>query len=153
MLKSKDYVFILWSDGFDETVATVFVTELREAGLLVKVVGLTLRPTSGARGLALIPDLTLDQALLLAPQATCIIIPTATGRRSKRLNNDPRLRQFFEQASSNQAKFITGRWYETEPAGLELLALVEGKVMIYPETEDIVKFAREIAEQLSRKVS
>lgn len=152
MLKSKDYVFVLWSDGFDEMVATAFVAELREAGLLVKVVGVTLRQISGAHGLALIPDLTLDQALPLAAQAICLVIPSRIGRR-KRLNDDPRLRQFFEQVSSNQAQFITGKWYKTGSAGLELPASVEGTVIIYPETEDIVKFARQIAEQLSRKVA
>lgn len=151
MLKSKDYIFVLWSDGFDEMVATAFITQLREAGLLVKVVGLSLKQIAGAHGLALIPDLTLDQALLLATQATCVIIPTARAR-SKRLNNDPRLRQFFEQASSNQAEFITGRWPKTRPAGLELPPSVEGKVIVYPETEDIVRFACKIAAQLSRKV-
>jgi hypothetical protein len=152
MLKSKDYIFVLWSDGFDEMVATAFVTELREAGLLVKVVGLTLRQISGAHGLALMPDLTLDQALLLASQATCVIIPSAIGRR-KQLNNDPRLRQFFEQARANQAQFITGRWYKSRPAGLELPTPVEESVMNYPETEDIVKFAREWAKLLSEKAA
>jgi hypothetical protein len=151
MLKSKDYIFVLWSDGFDEMAATAFITALREAGLLVKVVGLTSKKIAGARGLALLPDLTLDQALVLAAQAICIIIP-ATTSWSKRLNNDPRLRQFFEQANSNQAEFITGRWPKTKPAGPELAASVEEKVIIYPETEDIVKFAREIAGQLSKKV-
>jgi hypothetical protein len=152
MLKSRDYVFVLWRDGFDEMVATAFVTELREAGLLVKVVGVTLRQISGAHGLALIPDLTLDQALPLAAQATCIVIPSHIGRR-KHLNDDPRLRQFFEQAGANHAQFITGRWYKTGPAGLELPASIEAAVTIYPETEDIVKFAREIAGQLSRKIA
>ncbi|MBI1878120.1 MAG: DJ-1/PfpI family protein [Chloroflexi bacterium] len=150
MLKSKAYVFVLWSDGFDEMVATAFVTELRDAGLRVKVVGLTPRQISGARGLALIPDLTLDQALLLASQAICVIIPIAPGR-SKRLDHDPRLSQFFEQASSNQALFITSRWHDIEPAGLELPAAVEGEIMIYPETETIVKFAHEIGKLLARR--
>lgn len=152
ILKTKDYVFVLWGDGFDETVATIFITELREAGLLVKVVGLTARQISGARGLALVPDLTLDQALPLASQAICLIIPTAV-RRSEQLNNDPRLDQFFEQASANQAKFIAGRRYQTGLAGLELPALAKGDVIIYPELEDVVKFAREMAELLSRQAS
>jgi hypothetical protein len=152
MPKSKDYVFVLWSDGFDEMIATTFVTELREAGLLVKVVGLSLKQITGAHGLALIPDLTLDQALLLVPQAICVIIPTAR-IRSKRLNNEPRLRQFFEQASSNQAEFIAGKWPKIRPAGLDLPASVEEKVIIYPETEDMVKFARKLAKLLSKRVA
>lgn len=151
MLKSKAYVFVLWSESFDEITATAFVTELREAGLLVKVVGLTPRKKiSGAHGLVLVPDLTLDQALLVAFQAVCVIIPVAPGR-SKRLDYDPRLSQFFEQASSNQAQFIISRWHNIEPAGLELPAAVGGEVMIYPDSETIVKFAREIGELLARK--
>lgn len=151
MLKSKAYVFVLWSESFDEVAAAAFVTELREAGLLVKVVGLTPRQKiSGAHGLALVPDLTLDQALLMASQAVCVIIPVAPGR-SKRLDHDPRLNQFFEQASSNQAQFIISRWHSTELAGLELPAAAGEAVMIYPDSETIVKFARKIGELLARK--
>jgi len=150
MLKTRDYVFVLWGDGFDETVATIFVTELREAGLLVKVVGLTPRQISGARGLALVPDLTLDQALPLAAQAIGLIIPAAAGQ-SQWLNNDPRLGQFFEQASSNQARFVMGSRPEIGQAELELPASVQGKVMVYPEAEGVMKFARELAGLLLRQ--
>lgn len=151
MPKSRDYVFVLWNDGFDEMAAIAFVTQLREAGLLVKVVGLNLKQIVGAHGLALVPDLTMDQALLLASQAIGVIIPTARDS-SRGFSNDPRLRQFFELASSNQAKFFSGGWAKTRPAGLDLPASVEGKITIYPEDEDIVKFARQIAAQLSRRV-
>ena len=69
MTKPVQYVFVLWGKGFYEASATIFVTELRRAGLRVKVVGLTQRRTSGAFGLALVPDVTLDQILLAASHA------------------------------------------------------------------------------------
>ena len=69
MRKLNDYVLVLWAERFDEAAATIFVTVLREAGLRVKVVGLTPPPVSGAHGLALVPDLSLDQALPLAALA------------------------------------------------------------------------------------
>ncbi|NJN98486.1 MAG: DJ-1/PfpI family protein [Anaerolineales bacterium] len=79
MARHRDYVFVLWADQFEEAPATIFVTELREAGLRVKVVGATPAPISGLHGLALVPDLTLDQALTLLAQVICLIIPQ-TGR-------------------------------------------------------------------------
>jgi hypothetical protein len=147
MSKSRDYVFVLWGDRFDEAVATILITELREAGLRVKVVGLTPRQIGGAHGLALVPDLTLDQALPLASQAICLIIPSTTPW-SKQLNNDPRIRQFIEQASSSQTKFVVSMWEEPIQAGLALPTTVRENVMVYPETEDLVKFARQIAKLL-----
>ena len=148
--KPRAYVFVLWGDGFDEMVATAFVTELREAGLLVKVVGLTPPQISGARGLALMPDLTLGQALPLASQTIALIIPVAA-RWSDQLYNDPRLGKFFEQAHSNQAKFIIGSWPETEQAGLDLPPSAKARIVVYPEAKDVVKFARELAKLLSRQ--
>jgi hypothetical protein len=152
MPKSRDYVFVLWGDRFDEAAATIFVTELREAGLRVKVVGLTPRQIGGAHGLALVPDLTLDQALSLASQAICVVIP-ATVQWRERFNNDPRISKFIAHVSSDQTKFVVGMGDETMKTGLKLPALVEENVMIYPETEDLVKFARELAKLLSAEVS
>ena len=63
MSDTKKYVFVLWGDGFDEATATTFVTELREVGLPVKIVSLTAHQPKGKRGVALVSDLTLDQAL------------------------------------------------------------------------------------------
>ncbi len=69
--------FVLWADRFDETLAALFVAELRKAGLRVKLVSLVGQPSSGAYGLTLVPDLTLEQALPMAHQASCVVIPQA----------------------------------------------------------------------------
>jgi hypothetical protein len=152
MSKSRDYVFVLWGDRFDEAAATIFITELREAGLRVKVVGLTPRQIGGVHGLALVPDLTLDQGLTLASQAICVVIPT-TVQWSERFNNDPRIAKFIAHVSSNQTRFVVGMGDETMITGLKLPASVEENIMIYPEAEDLVKFAREMAKLLSGEVS
>lgn len=144
--KTNSYVFVLWGDYFEEATATIFVTELRKAGLRVKVVGLTRQRTKGAHGLALIPDLTLEQALPLATHTTCIILPCRL-HLAQHLRNDPRLHDFFSLAHSNQAKVVTGQWNEID-LGERGVFLPAENVIIYPEGEDLVEFAREVASSL-----
>ena len=149
MSNSNGYIFLLWGERFEEAVATIFVTELREAGLRVKMVGLTLRRISGSHGLVLVPDLTLDQALPLATQATCLVIPHST-YGLKRLKNDPRLREFFDQALANQARLVLAQLNETDLAdlGLSHMPAVE-QVMVYPVNSiKLVEFARQLANSL-----
>lgn len=149
MPQANDYVFVLWADKFEALPATVFVTELRRAGLRVKVVGLTSRRIFGSYGLALLPDLTLDQALALAACTICLIIPqTVSGLQS--LKNEPRLRRFLERAGQNQARLVVGplNGGDLHNVGLFPAALVK-KVLVYPEREGLLKFARELAGLLS----
>ena len=40
MTSADGVVFVLWGSQFDEAPATIFITEFRNAGLRVKVVGL-----------------------------------------------------------------------------------------------------------------
>jgi hypothetical protein len=144
MPKDYRYVFVLWGDKFEERAATIFVAELREAGLRVKVVGLTPQQIHGWHGLALVPDLTLDQALSLAASTICLVIPYASPG-IKRLKNDPRLADLFLQADAHQARFVLGQVSESELAEAGLPPLSSEQVMIYPESEDLVGFARELA--------
>lgn len=147
MAKYQPYVFVLWGEGFREVEAAIFVTKLREAGLRVKVVGLTPYQPSGAYGLALVPDLSLDQALPLAARAIGVIIP-ATLPGLKRLQNDPRAGDFFRQADLHQARFILGAMDQTEVARLEWFPFSEERVTFYPPCENLVVFAQELATQL-----
>jgi hypothetical protein len=151
MFASKAYVFVLWGDGFDEAVAAIFVTQLREVGLPVRVVGLTSRQIHGNRGLALVPDMTLDEALPLADQTSCLIIPSKS-RWIEQYKYDPRIRKFLQLANANNAKFVIGKLQDSTQIDLDLPELIKNKLIAYPETEDLVDFARKIAQILSRGV-
>ncbi len=100
--------FVLWADRFDETLAALFVAELRKAGLRVKLVSLAGQPSSGAYGLTLVPDLTLEQALPLAQNAGCVVIPCGASGL-KRLKNDPRVQEFLSQTHKAHATFIVSQ--------------------------------------------
>ena len=143
--KADETVFILWGNGFDEITTTIFVTELRRAGLRAKIVGLTRRRSTGAYGLVLEPDLTLEMALSLAASAICLIVPFASSGH-KRLANDPRLSEFSDLVQANHARFILGPLDETD---LGLFPPAINKVVIDMESEDLIKFARNLARSLA----
>ncbi len=147
MSNTKQYVLVLWGDGFDEAVATILITELRELGLLVKVVGLAPGQINGARGLALVSDYTLDQALALAPHIISIIIP-AVSRWGENFKNDPRLPRLLEQTLQNKATLVIGDWDDTTASHLGLPTPAQNQLIIYPAIEDLVQFARDFAESL-----
>ncbi len=145
MSKIHNYVFVLWGEKFEEDTAAIFVTELRKAGLRVKVVGLSPPHINGAHGLALVPDFTLDQAMSLADRTTCLIVPYKS-RGIKRLNNDPRVYRLFARALANQSRFVFGPTKNGDIAESGLLPeSATDNVIIYPERENVVEFARELA--------
>ncbi len=146
MSKINDYIFVLWGEQFDEIEAATFTALLREAGLRVKVVGLSARRARGTRGLVLAPDMTLSKALPLAGQARCIIIPCAAPRFAE-LQNDPRLEQFFSDARVNGACFVTRRLNEAE--AVEPAFFLPLETRLYPPGEGLANFARELGEELN----
>lgn len=149
MTKHQKHVLVLWGDKFEEATAAVFVSELRKAGLRVKVVGLTPPQIRGSYGLVLVPDLTLDQALPLAADTCCLVIPHSFPGL-KRLKNEPRLEAFFEQAVQNQTKIVVGGLSGSEFAELDLWpAEAANLVSVYPQGEELLSFARELAGSLS----
>ena len=148
MSDTKKYVFVLWGDGFDEATATTFVTELREVGLPVKIVSLTAHQPKGKRGVALVSDLTLDQALPLAAHARCIIIP-ADARWENRYSQDPRFSDLCLQANGHQATFVVGKNHPSEK--LFLNPQEYNNILIYPPKKEILAFAQGLAAQLLQK--
>lgn len=150
IIRFKDYVFVLWGDKFEELAATVFVTELREVGLRVKLVSFDRRRISGTYGLSLLPDFTLDQVLPLASKAIGVIIPCGS-LGAKQLEEEPHLVDFFRQAHANNAQFVMGNFNRSKLAEMKLFpTAVSNHISIYPENEDLVKFARQLAVSLSQ---
>lgn len=150
----KKYIFVLWSDQFEELTATVFITQLRKAGLRVKLVSLTRQRLTGIHGLTLHPDFTLEQALSLASKAIGIIIPCGL-LGSKQLENDLRLSDFFDQAHESGAQFVIGQQLSTtDNTDIKILLQEKKQFNTYPDDdEDLVGFARQMAISLSQAVS
>lgn len=135
--------FILWADRFDETLAALFVAELRKARLRVKLVSLAGQPSSGAYGLTLVPDLTLEQALPMAQQASCVVIPCGDAGL-KRLKNDPRLQEFLVQTHNAGATFVL---HQSGAADLEQCAwpfASRPEPVVYSDGEDALEAVRRV---------
>lgn len=143
MSKNSGYIFVLWGDKFEEVTATIFVTELRKAGFLVKVVGLNPPQIRGAYGLALIPDLMLDEALVLAARANCVVIP-GTVRDINRFKNDPRLREFLHRAHANKARLVIGGLNRINVADPELFPTTDN-IVFYTVEGNLIGFIRKLA--------
>jgi hypothetical protein len=145
----RGYVLVLWRENFDDEATAIFVTGLRKMGLRVKIVGLSLRKIKGARGLSLLPDLSLNEALALAERTLCVIVPYPADR-CQWFYNDPRLPEFFKRAAANQCWFIVGP--PTKACAPEFFPITERGVTTYPEPEQLVDFTRRVGEVLLEEV-
>jgi hypothetical protein len=143
MSRSQFVVFVLWSHYFEEAPAVLFITELRQAGLCVKVVGLRGAQAPGVHGVVLQPDLTLGQALRLVQRASCVVLP-CPAKRIRALQNDPRLLEFFQQAAANGALCVLA---QDEPAKNDAmpspLACFD-QILYYPTLETLLPFIQEV---------
>jgi putative intracellular protease/amidase len=148
MPKAYDTVFVLWGERFEETTAVIFVTELRNAGIRVKVVGLTAQRISGTHGIALVPDISLEEAVAAAAQASAVILP-GTVRSLKRLRDDPRLGILFRQAQANGAVMVVSAFDEQDLPALAPFVWERNQIMIYPASEDLAGFVRDLTNFLS----
>lgn len=142
----KKYVFVLWGESFDEAAAALFVTEMRKAGLRVKMLCLDGVQAAGMYGLQIGSDLGLTQALPLAPEALCVILPCGPGSL-RRVSNDPRLADFFRRVRATDAPFVT-REECSEPFHALLQEPTSAALEIYPATEKLVEYARQLAQRL-----
>lgn len=148
-LKSQDYCFVLWADRFDEAAAAIFVTELRKAGLKTSLVRATGQRDAGAYGLALVPDLSLDEARALATHASCVVIPCQSPA-VKQLHSDPRVGEFLDVARAAGARLVIGQEAE---ALLAWHAPLFDAVTRYSQQQSVLRVARRLAHQLAESRS
>lgn len=146
--KTQDCVFILWGERFEENTVATFVTELRDAGLCVKVVGLAGQRSTGKHGLILYSDLTLSDALALVDRAICVVVPCSSAT-IKRMENDPRVPIFFQKAHANHAQFVMSTVETFDQSSLKKLAVSDEALQFYGNSIDLTTFAREVADKLS----
>ena len=144
-MPTEPTILVLWATGFDEAVATLFVTQCRYLGLPVRLVGLTREGASGAYGLTLVPDAGLDEASHLAANAGCVVIP-CPWLEAQQLRHDPRLGEFLRLAQANGARFTVGPT-PCPPANAPPLFCLsaEDDLAIYPDAGELVPFVRQMA--------
>lgn len=140
-------VFVLWADRFDETLAALFVAELRKAGLRVKLVSLAGQPSPGAYGVTLVPDLTLEQALPLARYATSVVIPCGASGFN-RLQNDPRMQAFLVQTSQAGATFVVSQAGVVDLEGFGWPGAVVPPVVVYADRAETMDAVRQVVGSL-----
>ncbi len=151
MKRKLNYVFVLWGEGFEEAVAVTFVTELRNVGLCVRMVGLSGKYAPGKYGLTLHTDITLTTALELADGTKCIIIP-ADSSLLHRAANDPRITELFLRAHTNQAHFVIRGLEALQVPPFHTMTLRASKVtpyITYMESQDLGILACTIAHTLA----
>jgi hypothetical protein len=142
---TRDHVFILWGDRFEELDAAAFLTQLRQAGVRTKLVGLSQQRISGAHGLLLVSDITLEQALTLAHRALAVIIPCGQVGLP-RLENDPRIATFLQRAQACGALFMVGPASELEVTRLALFASCGDQLQVYSDPESSLTLAIALAQ-------
>jgi hypothetical protein len=141
-------VLVLWAPRFDEVAAVVFVAGLRSAGLRVALVSLTRQQTGGAYGLCFVPDLTLEEALPLAGEVACVVIP-CNSPDVRRLARDPRVRELFCLVQEHHAAVVVGQAAAPILAELQLILPSNGDLLTFSPGEAMVQFADKLADELS----
>lgn len=149
MGQTRPTVLVLWGKQFDEAVAAIFVTQLRQAGIRVKIVGLHGPQTRGANGLELSSDITLGDAMKLVPDVTYIVIPAAESAFLQMLQ-DPRVEDLLGNSIEYQVQAIASKLvakklkYEEYPQGIQASNLLH-----YPDKHSLVKFVQELIDRLT----
>jgi hypothetical protein len=149
MEKSQGCVLVVLLESFNEVATTTLITTLREAGLQVKVVGMSARCVRGYHGLLIYPDLTLDEALPLATKTRGVVVP-ATHEILTLTQHEPRLGKLFQQAAQSNALFVS------QASTIE--KLVQWKWLsgcdvakTYTEKEDMALFAQQLTTAFTQK--
>jgi len=135
---------LLWGPNFHEAAATIFTTELREAAVAVKLVGITGQHAAGLHGLLLSADLTLGQALRLNQPISALILPCSLATL-RRIDNDPRVYELLRLACANGARFVVHDPVMLEETRLKELLLAREQVLFYDEIDTLVATARFLA--------
>ncbi|MEZ4616988.1 MAG: hypothetical protein R2867_15990 [Caldilineaceae bacterium] len=149
------YVFVLWGRNFDGAAATIFVSELRQAGLRVKVVGLDGELPIGMHGVTLVPDIPLSKALSFVGRTAGIIVP-CHACHWPRIQQDPRLVDFLVGSRQSNALLIVAANCCAGALGAlrvvdALAAPIKATMPVlkaYPSHEELTEFARGLAGEL-----
>lgn len=151
------YTLIFWGNSYDENVATIFASRLREAGLCVKIVGIDGFHAKGKNGITLQADLCASQICGLAKQTQCVVLPCDLHGYQK-LHDDPRVQDFFSEllgsigAPQSNLTFVLHHGLKSLQSLLQT-SFQSVEVFIYPQNDALFTFTHTIAEKLIEHIN
>ena len=98
----KKQVLVLLAPGFEEIEAITVVNILRRAGIHVVIAGTIEGPISGARGVRVLADVSMDQ--INCSQFDMVVLPGGS-EGTENLRQDARVKRVLSEAIQNE-KFI-----------------------------------------------
>jgi len=114
-------VLVLFADGSEELEAVTVVNILRRAGVSVTLAGLNAGALRGSRGTLLVPDATLDDAMMRSYDM--VVLPGGQPGTDN-LKADARVLKLMQQMS-HQGKYVTAIC--AAPSVLATAGLLDGK--------------------------
>ncbi len=128
-MAENDAVFVLWGEGCDEALAVAWVSRLRAEGRRVYLVGVSGRRNRGSYGVAIMPDIGLDEALGLVQEVALVIIPS--GEDALHLfHRDPRFDELLVLDGRVGARFLV------HPLAVEYLAALLPGALVGAEADE-----------------
>ena len=167
-------VLVPLAQGCEELEAITIVDLMRRAGIDVVTAGLDEQPVKASRGMVLVPDTTLDEAL--KKEYDMVVLPGGLPG-ADHLNNDQRIQNLLKQMASKgkytaaicaapkvlaSAGLLSGKQATSFPGVLEALNLsdvtlsqqpvvTDGKVVTSRGPGTAMDFALDLIEKLSGK--
>lgn len=145
-------MFVLWGEHFFESAAVIFATMFREAGLCVKLIGIHGLQAAGRNRVSVQADLSVTAALELANRGCAIVLPCSQAAL-RRMSNDPRLHQLFQQVAGNGACFFIPPELPTTDSCLKGLGVPPQLVIQYAGEDELIRFVQQLAPQLAAIVN
>jgi protein deglycase len=102
MATTEKQVLVLLAEGCEEIEAVTIIDLLRRAKITVVAAGLQAGTVAASRGVKLVPDMTLDEAM--ADSYDMVVLPGGAGG-AERLDEDPRVRTLL-QSMAVDGKYV-----------------------------------------------
>ncbi|GBC88082.1 Isonitrile hydratase [bacterium HR13] len=127
-------VAIILADGFEEVEAVAPIDVLRRAGVEVLIVGLSREPVASARGIKILPELSIDE---VNPEEIDMVILPGGAEGVENLKRDKRV-EALVKALRDKDKYISAIC--AAPTALASFGVLEGKkATVYPSLKEEIK--------------
>ena len=102
--KHDGCAYVLWGEYYDDLLATIFASALRQGGWRTRLVGLHGATHTGRHGNTLVADIALGEALRSNEAIVCVLAPCAPEQLDTQ--RDGRLADLLVRADREGAVFI-----------------------------------------------